>query len=124
MQDKPESVGIIYGDVGSTDFNFTVNSQKVRKFDYVTAPHKEGWVLAQVLDIKRFSDLKFHDASMLTSVGETRPIKSDVSAYADVIGYRDSRGQLQSPRTPFDTGSHINMANEDLIRHILGLQSD
>ena len=124
MPDEPESVGIIYGDVGSTEFNFTVNSQKVRKFDYVAAPHKEGWVLAQVLDIKRFSDLKFHDASMLTAVGEVRPIKSDVSAYADVIGYRDRRGQLQSPRTPFDTGSQISLANEDLIRHVLGLQSD
>jgi DNA helicase HerA-like ATPase len=124
MPDEPESVGIIYGDVGSTEFNFTVNSQKVRKFDYVAAPHKEGWVLAQILDIKRFSDLKFHDASMLTAVGEVRPIKSDVSAYADVIGYRDRRGQLQSPRTPFDTGSQISLANEDLIRHVLGLQSD
>lgn len=124
MPDEPESVGMIYGDVGSTEFNFTVSSQKVRKFDYVAAPHKEGWVLAQVLDIKRFSDLKFQDASMLTAAGEVRPIKSDVSAYADVIGYRDRRGQLQSPRTPFDTGSQISLANEDLIRHVLGLQSD
>ena len=114
MPDEPESVGMIYGDVGSTEFNFTVSSQKVRKFDYVAAPHKEGWVLAQVLDIKRFSDLKFQDASMLTAAGEVRPIKSDVSAYADVIGYRDRRGQLQSPRTPFDTGSQISLANEDL----------
>ncbi|MBU0497183.1 MAG: DUF87 domain-containing protein [Candidatus Thermoplasmatota archaeon] len=124
MQETPESVGIIYGDVGSVDFNFTVNSPKVQKFDYIAAPHKEGWVLAQVMDIKRFSDLKAQEASLITANGEVRPIKTNVSAYADVIGYRDKRGQLQAPRTPFDTGSQISLAPEDLIRHVLGLQSD
>jgi len=124
MQQKNGSVGIIYGDVGPTEFNFTVDGHNLRKFDYVTAPHKEGYTLAQVMDIKRYSDLKFEDASTLKSTEPLPFIKSDVSAYAEVIGYRDRRGHLLVPRTPFETGSRISLANEDLIRHILGLRAD
>ncbi|MCK4333112.1 MAG: DUF87 domain-containing protein, partial [Thermoplasmatales archaeon] len=114
----------IYGDVGSTEFNFTVDGHSIRKFDYVAAPHKEGYVLAQVMDIKRYSDFKFQEATMLQSNDELPYIKSNVSAYADVIGYRDKRGLLQTPRTPFETGSRIIPASEDLIRHVIGLYSE
>ena len=124
MQPNNSNIGIIYGDVGSTEFNFTVNGSNVRKFDYVAAPHKEGYVLAQVMDIKRFSDLKFSDAISIKNSEEMPHIKSDLSAYADVIGYRDKRGQLLAPRTPFDAGSRIILAPEDLIRHVLGLNFD
>lgn len=124
MQQKNTSAGIIYGDVGSTEFNFIVNGHNLRKFDYVTAPHKEGYILAQVMDIKRYSDLKFQDASTLKSSEEIPYIKSEVSAYADVIGYRDRHGHLQVPRTPFDAGGRITIANEDLIRLVLGLHAD
>ena len=61
---------------------------------------------------------------MLRSNDELPYIKSNVSAYADVIGYRDKRGLLQAPRTPFETGSRIIPASEDLIRHVIGLYSE
>ncbi len=124
MQQKNGSIGIIYGDVGSTEFNFTVDGHNLRKFDYVTAPHKEGYILAQVMDIKRYSDLRFQDAVTLKSDEELPHINSNISAYADVIGYRDKRGYLQAPRTPFDAGGKIALAQEDLIRHVLGLHND
>jgi DNA helicase HerA-like ATPase len=124
MQQKDGFVGVIYGDVGSTEFNFTVNGRSIRKFDYISAPHKEGYILAQVMDIKRYSDLKFQDAITLKHSEEIPYIKSDVSAYAGVIGYRDKRGLLQVPRTPFDIGSEIARADEGLIRHVLGLNAN
>jgi len=124
MQQKDNFVGVIYGDVGSTEFNFTVNGHNIRKFDYISAPHKEGYILAQVMDIKRYSDLKFEDATTLKSSGELPYIKSDVSAYAEVIGYRDKRGQLLVPRSPFEVGSKITHAEEGLIRHVVGLHAD
>jgi DNA helicase HerA-like ATPase len=123
-QEKNEFVGLIYGDVGSTKFNFTVDGRNLRKFDYVAAPHEEGYVLAQVMDIKGYSDLKFEDAITIKSNGSVPPIKSDVSAYAEVIGYRDKEGHLQSPRSPFEAGAQITLAHEDLIRHVLGLQAE
>ncbi|RLF28696.1 MAG: hypothetical protein DRN08_04005 [Thermoplasmata archaeon] len=126
MQQKNNSngVGIIYGDVGSTEFNFRVDDHNLRKFDYVAAPHKEGYILAQVMDIRRYSDLSFDDARNLSSTGEIPYIESDLSAYADVIGYRDSKGYLQVPRTPFEAGSRIIRADEGFIRHVLGLHAD
>lgn len=124
MHQKDEFVGVIYGDVGSTEFNFVVNGKDVKKFDYVAAPHKEGYILAQVMDIKGYSDLKFEDATSLKSSEEIPYIKSDVSAYAGVIGYRDNQGTLLVPRTPFEAGSKIIRADEGLIRHILGLHAD
>jgi DNA helicase HerA-like ATPase len=124
QQQKNDFVGLIYGDVGSTKFNFTVDAHNLRKFDYVAAPHEEGYVLAQVMDIKGYSDLKFEDAITIKSNGAVPPIKSDVSAYAEVIGFRDKEGHLQAPRSPFEAGAQITLAHEDLIRHVLGLQAE
>ncbi len=123
MPEKPGVVGYIYGDVGSTEFNFAVNGSNLRKFDYIYAPHKEGNMLAQVMDIRQRSDLKFDDATLMTRGGELRPVNTSLSAFADVIGYRDNKGLLQSPRTPFSAGTAIMVANEDLIRHVLGLSA-
>jgi hypothetical protein len=124
QQEKNDFVGLIYGDVGSTKFNFTVDGRNLRKFDYVAAPHEEGYVLAQVMDIKGYSDLKFEDAITIKTNGSVPPIKSDISAFAEVIGYRDKEGHLQAPRSPFEAGSQITLAHEDLIRHVLGLQAE
>jgi hypothetical protein len=96
----------------------------VRKFDYVSAPHKEGYILAQVMDIRRHSDLSFKNVRALKSASELSYVHSDLAAFADVIGYRDKRGSLQVPRTPFDVGSQILLADEGLIRHVLGLHAD
>ncbi|MEF8847525.1 MAG: DUF87 domain-containing protein [Candidatus Thermoplasmatota archaeon] len=123
MQQENDVVGFIYGDVGSTDFNFAVNGHKVKKFDYITAPHKEGEILAQVIDIKQISDLKFDEATSLMVDEEGPEMKTKISAFADVIGYRDKKGLLQSPRTPFNSGSAIKHADENLIKNVLGLSS-
>jgi len=123
MPQNENIVGYIYGDVGSTEFNFAVNGQGIRKFDYIYAPHKEGRMLAQVMDIKQHSDLKFEDATSIMTGEQVPDVKSKVSAYADVIGFRDKKGLLQSPRTPFDAGSAIKVADERLIRGVLGLSA-
>ena len=123
MPQKEGVVGYIYGDVGSTDFNFAVNGHSLRKFDYIYAPHKEGNMLAQIMDIREISDLKFEDATMMMLSGEMPTIRTSLSAFADVIGYRDKKGLLQSPKSPFRSGTAIMQANEDLIRHVLGLSA-
>ena len=123
MQQKEGIVGYIYGDVGSTEFNFAVNGHNLRKFDYIFAPHKEGNMLAQVMDIKQHSDLRFEDATGIMASQETPRVKASLSAFAGVIGYRDKKGLLQSPRSPFDAGTAIMKAQEELIRNVLGLSA-
>jgi hypothetical protein len=121
---KNNGVGIIYGNVGSTEFNFTVDDRNLRKFDYVAAPHKEGYMLAQVLDIKRYSDLNFDAAKSFKSTEELPSVHGDLAAIAGVIGFRDDKGQLQVPRSPFEAGSRISSAEENFIRQVLGLYAD
>jgi hypothetical protein len=123
MQHKDGIVGYIYGDVGSTEFNFVVNGQNLKKFDYIYAPHKEGHMLAQVMDIKEHSDLKFDEASGFMKEHELSSVKTNLSAFAGVIGYRDNKGLLQSPRSPFSAGTAIMPAEETLIRNVLGLNA-
>ncbi len=124
MQQNNHSVGIIYGNVGTTEFNFMVDNHNLRKFDYIAAPHKDGYILAQVMDMKRHSDLKFENARTIKKTNEVPYINSDLTAFADVIGYRDKSGTLQAPRSPFEAGSRIQIADEGLIRHVLGLYAD
>ncbi len=122
MQQNNNVVGYIYGNVGATEFNFAVKNNSVKKFDYITVPHTEGKILAQVLDIKQHSDLDFEGASSIMM--EQKPdIKTKVSATVDVIGYRDKKGLLQAPRTPFNAGESIKKADENLIRKVLGLNA-
>ena len=123
MQRKDGIVGYIYGDVGSTEFNFVVNGQDLKKFDYIFAPHKEGHMLAQVMDIKEHSDLKFDDATDFMKGQELHSVKTNLSAFAGVIGYRDKEGLLQSPRSPFSAGTAIMTADDTLVRNVLGLNA-
>ncbi len=121
MQRDNEIVGYIYGDVGSTKFNFAVNGEDIKKFDYIYVPHKEGPMLAQVMEITHHSDLRFEDAAAILAGAEKPYFKTSLSAFAEVIGYRDSKNILQSPRTPFEPGTEIFKADEALIRRVLGL---
>ncbi|HDO19560.1 MAG TPA: ATP-binding protein, partial [Thermoplasmatales archaeon] len=120
-----QPAGLIYGDVGSNRFSFIVEDPTLQKFDYIAVTHREGYVLAQVTDIKRYSDLSYESIKALYGKDQTpKAIESDLSAKAEVIGYRDSRGLLQSPKIPFDVGQPVYKADEKLIRHVLGLYAD
>ncbi|RLF29662.1 MAG: hypothetical protein DRJ99_03425 [Thermoplasmata archaeon] len=123
-----QSIGLIYGNVGSTEFNFTVENPDLKKFDYIAVPHKDcGVVLAQVMDIRCFSDFSFDDAKSLLNndlEGLNVKIEGDLSAHANVIGYRDAKGYLQTPRRPFEVGERVFLADKELIRNVLGLSSN
>jgi len=123
-EEMNHSIGMIYGNPGVTDFNFTVKDNSLRKFDFVTAPHKEGFILAQVIDMKRYTDLKFDEAISIENEDDLRKIKNDVAAVANVIGFRDKKGLLQAPRTTFQAGKLVEKAPAELIREVVGLRSD
>ena len=83
MQKKDGVVGYIFGEVGITEFKFAVDGHDIRKFDFIYAPHKEGQILAQVMDIKQHSDFKFEDATSLINNEEIPDIKNNLKAYAE-----------------------------------------
>ncbi|UCF09205.1 MAG: ATP-binding protein [Thermoplasmata archaeon] len=116
-------MGIIYGNVGTTDFECQVDAT-VEKNDYIRVDHQSvGPVLGQVDKIERRTDLSLEKAQKLAK-GEPVEIDEKVSAKITVIGYRDDRNLLQVPRVPFKAGEFIYRAEDELIRKVVGLKED
>ncbi len=129
------SVGIISGETGSFDFKFLISdSTAVHRGEYVKAWHEgDGWVLCQVLSIKRFSDKvsmknSFDEAKKafeeLKKGGKDRKSSDRIVAEATVIGSRDPSGLLRAPKTPFSPGDDVFKADNDLISSVLGLSGN
>lgn len=118
------SVGVIFGETGTLDFKLLVSdSTAVHRGAYIKAWHEtDGWVLAQVLSITRSSD----SFTLEEAKSGQRKDKSDdrIVAEATVIGTRDSEGMLRSPVIPFSPGDLIYVADEGLIRSVLGLSGE
>jgi DNA helicase HerA-like ATPase len=116
-------VGIIYGDVGTSSFNLSVTGN-LEKMEYVQVEHdSDGWVLGQVSDMQRKTDLSLDRARMM-SQGEDVAIHEKVTAHIDIIGYRDPRGLLQVPRTPFKAGHPVYRAKDEVIKRVIGLKEN
>ncbi len=119
--EKMDPVGIIYGDVGTASFNLSVINN-VEKMEYIQVHHDvDGWVLGQVMDMQRKTDLSLDRAKMI-SQGEDILIHEKVTAFVNVVGYRDERGLLQMPRTPFKAGLPAYKAKDEIIKKVIGLK--
>lgn len=116
-------VGVTFGDVGTTSLECNV-SQPVDKGEYVKIEHPTaGDVLGQIEKIERKTDLSVDKADELSN-GEDVDIDETVIAHINIIGYRDERGLLKVPGNPFRAGEEIKLADEGIIRDVLGLQED
>lgn len=114
-------VGVTFGDVGRTSLKFNVASP-VEKGEYVQLSHPNvGWVLGQIDKIERQSDLSVDKARELNH-GKDVEIDDTVIATVNVIGYRDNDDLLRVPGNPFRAGEPVYLAEEKLIREVLGLK--
>ncbi|TGC09420.1 ATP-binding protein [Methanolobus halotolerans] len=115
------SVGVIFGETGTLEFKMLVSdSTAVYRGAYIKAWHEtDGWVLAQVINITRSSE----SFTIEEAKAGQRKDKSDDRIVAEVIviGTRDKEGMLRSPTIPFSPGDLIYIADEGLIRSVLGL---
>ncbi|MCD6591260.1 MAG: ATP-binding protein [Candidatus Aenigmarchaeota archaeon] len=97
-------LGKISGSVTTKGFDFIAEA-RIKKNQYVAVKNFEGkWILAYVHTIIKYSS---------RTVGK-----------AKVIGYRDSRGFLRPLTIPFEPGTPVFTADEDLIKRTLGLKDD
>ena len=110
-----ERIGIIYGDTTSTSFSFASHRQ-IKRLDYVCVEHENKHVLAQIREVKRVSKMSLEKAFLGTEQIEEQKI----SAVSEIIGFRE-RGGLRVPRTPLRQGSPVYLADEDIVREVLGL---
>ncbi len=113
MQD---AVGVIYGNVGSTDFDVAIHGD-LRRLDYISVDHSGRSVLAQVQHVVRKTNLSFEDAVSGASSTEDK-----LSGNVHVIGFMDPHGRVQVPRTPFKAGEAVYRADDALVQEILGLE--
>ena len=113
-------VGVIYGDVGTTSFRCSAITP-IERNEFVQVKHWQcGMVLGRVEELQRKTDLSLEKAQLVLD-GEDVQVDERVSAAIHVIGYRDDRGLLQVPRTPFRAGESVYRAEDSLIRQVIGL---
>ncbi len=116
-------IGVIYGDVGSTTFRCSV-VEPVDRYDFIQVKHETcGIVLGRVDEIERKTDLSLDKAQHMGD-GEPVDIEERVSAQVSVIGFRDDRGLLLVPRTPFRAGEAVYKAEKETIQDVIGLTED
>lgn len=109
------SVGKIHGETGFSSFKFKVTDSSLKRMDYIKVWHEsDNWVLGQVLDIKKKNPTNRSDKEFEAS-------KEKVIAKSDIIGYRDNRNLLRTPKTPFSPGDEVFRADKELIRNTLGI---
>jgi hypothetical protein len=115
------AVGRIYGEASSTEFSFVVfDPKEVGRTDYVKVWNDvEGWVVAQIFDVRATADINEKDA-LLGRNAE----KEVYLAKAVVIGKRDENGLLRVPKTPFVPGENVFKADNEMIIGALGLEAD
>ena len=122
-QDGLQQVGVIFGNVGTSEFHFRVFGD-IETMEYIQVEHQhEGWVLGRVSEMQRRTDLSLEKAKRIQD-GQDVDIDEEVIALVDVVGFRDDRGLLQVPRTPFRAGDHIYKATSTLIKDVIGLREN
>ena len=122
IDNKP--VGIIYGNIGTTAFKVAVSDNTVKRTEYIQTHHdSDGMVLGQIVDLTMESDISFDKAQRI-SFGEDITAGGRLTATVSVLGYRDYRGLLQVPHTPFNAGKPVFKAEGNNIKNVLGLAQD
>lgn len=114
-----EKVGVIYGNVGTSGFDCRVCSH-LERAEYVMVNHEDyGPVLCQVGSLIRKSNLTLNKS---LDINNDTKITDVITAHVDVIGYRDDRGLLLTPRTTFMAGSDVLRADAAFVKKVLGLE--
>jgi DNA helicase HerA-like ATPase len=97
-------LGKISGRITTKSISFEADA-RVRKLDYVSIKDPEGrWILGNIDSVTRY--------------------ESKTMASARIIGYRDSRGFLKTPKVPFAPNTPVFSAPKEFIRETVGLNKD
>ncbi len=119
-----EPIGVIFGNVRASTFKVAISASNVQRNEYVQANHKMyGPVLGQLIKLERETDVDYDKASAISG-GEEVEFSEKLVGTVDIIGYRDDRGLLQRPQTPFAAGEVVTKAETTLVSGVLGLKTE
>jgi DNA helicase HerA-like ATPase len=117
-----EPVGVVFGNVSTTEFRFAVRDPTLKRLDYVQVEHPtDGALVAHVMEVTRETNLSFEDATRM-GYHDPSQTRDHLVGKARVIGFRDSRGLLQAPRTPVPAGAEVARVDAALLAHVFGLR--
>lgn len=118
-----EMIGIVFGQVGSYEFNFAV-AGAVERNEYVQLHHDSyGWMLARVDEVRLKTDLT-SDGALRVAKGEQVEFSGEEIAHSSMIGFADGRGGIAQPRQPVLAGTKVFRATDEVIAAVLGLSDD
>lgn len=113
-------VGVVFGNVSTTEFRFAVRDPTLKRLDYVQVDHPiDGALVAHITEVTRETNLSFDDANRRF---HDAPARDHLVARARVVGFRDARGMLQAPRTPVPAGAEVRRVESALLAHVFGLR--
>jgi len=95
-------LGNIIGKTTTMNFKFLVKGN-AKKFQYVQAPFKDNYVLAQIVEIEKELD--------------------KTVAFCNLLGYREN-DKLKHLRYPLEPNTEVLVASEDFIKQTLDLKED
>lgn len=97
-------LGRISGRITTDRISFEADA-RVKKMDYVSVKDPEGkWILACIDSVVRYT--------------------AKTVASARIIGYRDKRSFLKTPKVPFAQNTPVFSAPKDFIRETLGIKDE
>jgi DNA helicase HerA-like ATPase len=119
---KTPRVGVIFGAIGTDEFKFAADENLVKISEYVQVHHaSHGWVLGQIMDLERDTNVTYNRAQMISQGADVK-LDSRLAAVVSVLGFRNPRGLIQVPNTPFPAGAEVFLAEPKLLTDVLGLE--
>ena len=108
LQEQPgEPVGVVFGNVGSTEFRSVLMDKDISELDYIQIHHPtDGWVLGIIEKVELRSDLT-HEGALLNLFGKGKEVTFKRVSTVSLIGARNDRNVLARPLTPILPSSKV-----------------
>ncbi|MGA1872403.1 MAG: ATP-binding protein [Thermoplasmatota archaeon] len=122
LEELPEEpIGVVFGNVGSSDFRCVLLDKDVRELDYVQVKHPtEGWVTGIIEKVELRSDLT-HEGALMNLFGKGKEVTFKRVATISLVGARNDRGVLSRPLTPILPSTKVFRPEPGSLKETLGL---
>jgi DNA helicase HerA-like ATPase len=119
-----EPIGVVFGNVGSTEFRSVLLDKDIGELDYIQVHHPtDGWVLGIIEKVELRSDLT-HEGALMNLFGKGKEVTFKRVATVSLIGARNDRNVLARPLTPILPSSKVFKPDPEFLKMTLGLERE
>jgi DNA helicase HerA-like ATPase len=117
-----EPIGVVFGNVGSSDFRSVLLDKDISELDYIQVHHPtDGWVLGIIEKVELRSDLT-HEGALMNLFGKGKEVTFKRVASISMIGSRNDRNVLARSLTPILPSSKVFRPEPEFLKSTLGLE--